>query len=467
MNGKLVKEIADLTCNLRNGCRVLLFKRTDLVNYNISSDQIILLAFFYALVIFSGSYLLSFPEPEISIYGLENIATHFFAVALAAYIVTRVSGSPEDVAGLFVVLFCTWPWFYLVWLLIGKSTNFSMWQFYGDKKYFYIVYNVWMIAVITYATSHIVGFTLRNIVKCLAIYLVVLVVPLHYLVVGQFWNLSYDYDSDLNKYASVNQENTYYKQFGFLENLKINTLAERPGISDIYFVGFGSYSEQDVFMKEVQYAKKLFDERFDTKGRSVALINNLKTFDKYPLASKNNLDIVLEHIGKLVNANEDVLFLYLTSHGSREHELSIDFMPLQLNSIDPQSLKKSLDNSGIKYRVLLISACYSGGFVGPLKDEYTLIMTASAADRTSFGCGNNSEFTYFGKAVFEEQLNTNYDFVDAFNKSIESIKNRELKRKFEQSRPQLFVGKMIRKKLDHLRNELEQFSEKRNKQAKY
>lgn len=458
MSKQLGNELTGLTCNLRNGCRALLFKRTDLEDYHISYDQIILLALSYTAISFLGSYFLSFPKPEISIYGLANITTHIAAIGLAAYIITRRSKTPEAALPLFVVFLSIWPLFYLVWLLIGSGSNFSVWQFFGEKKYLYLIYNIWMLAVVTYTASHVVGFTSKNVIKCLATYLLILGVPLHYLALGQFWHQSYDYDKNADKYASFNQENTYYKQFGFLDNLKINTLPERPGVSDIYFIGFGSYGAQDVFMKEVKYVKNLFDERYDTKGRSIALINNLKTIDSYPLASKNNLNIVLDHIGKLVNIDEDILFLYLTSHGSKKHKLSVELMPLTLNEIDPQDLKKSLDNSGIKYRVLLISACYSGGFMEPLKNEYTLIMTASAPDKQSFGCGNKNEFTYFGKAVFEEQLSNNYNFVNAFKEAIKSISARELREKHEPSNPQLFIGEKIKKKLEILSNELEKFS---------
>lgn len=43
----------------------------------------------------------------------------------------------------------------------------------------------------------------------------------------------------------------------------------------------GSYALQDVFMKEVRYIQRQFDERFDTRGRSVSLINNEKTAQIY------------------------------------------------------------------------------------------------------------------------------------------------------------------------------------------
>ena len=84
-----------------------------------------------------------------------------------------------------------------------------------------------------------------------------------------------------------------------------------------------------------------------------------------------------------------------------------------------------LDDAGIKWRIIVVSACYSGGFIDPLKDEHTLIMTASAANRTSFGCGNGSEATYFGDALFQHALRFEDSFVKAFQHARERIAERE------------------------------------------
>ena len=184
------------------------------------------------------------------------------------------------------------------------------------------------------------------------------------------------------------------------------------------------------------------------------------TLEDTLLASSSNLSLVLEHIGKLIDPDEDVLFLYLTSHGSREHQLSVNLMSLTLNTMGPSDLKDALDNSGIKFRVILVSACYSGGFVEPMKNDYTVVFTASNIDKQSFGCSNQSDFTYFGRAIFKEQMEHNYDLLDVFDKAIESIRNRENSEKLEHSEPQLYVGEKIREKLLILAEEIESFNRK-------
>ena len=151
-----------------------------------------------------------------------------------------------------------------------------------------------------------------------------------------------------------------------------------------------------------------------------------------------------------MDKNEDVLFLYLTSHGSREHELSVSFWPLALNDITPEKLRTMLDDAGIKWRVIVVSACYSGGFIKALENDNTLIATASAADKTSFGCSNDAEFTYFGEALFKNQLAHQHSFITAFQNAQTEISKREQAEKIEASQPQLSIGKAIQAQLQRL-----------------
>ncbi|HTS21742.1 MAG TPA: C13 family peptidase [Casimicrobiaceae bacterium] len=229
---------------------------------------------------------------------------------------------------------------------------------------------------------------------------------------------------------------------------------ERPGITDLYFVGFAPYAGENVFRKDVEVARDLFDDRFDTDGRSVLLINNPDTMLDTPFATVSNLRATLSEIGDIIDPDEDVVMVYLSSHGTRDHRLSIEFPPLQLDALSPQALKEMLDDAGIKWRIIVVSACYSGGFIEPLKDDRTLIMTASAADRTSFGCGAESEATYFGDALFQQALRFEDSFLKAFEDAKKIIADRERSEKRKPSNPQVFVGRAMAAKLPKLEAEL-------------
>ena len=460
MISRLNREVKGACLNLKNGLRLIVFKRIDLDEFHVSYDQVVILSIVLSGVFFLGGFILSLPEPEFSVFGIATVATHLTFLALCGYCFSKVDREKDQTLQFYIVLLSTWPLFCLYWLAVGEYALIGFWQFYGEHKYAYMVFNLWLAAVVISAVSRAVGASKKNIIRILLIYLATLGIPLNYLVFGNFWHQAYDPGVEYENYTSVNEEATYYRQFQLLEDFRSHLLPHRIGVSDIYFVGFGSYSRQDVFMKEVQYAKRVLDKKFDTVGRSVALINNLDTLEDTLLASSSNLSLVLEHIGKLIDPDEDVLFLYLTSHGSKEHQLSVNLMSLTLNTMGPSDLKDALDNSGIKFRVLLVSACYSGGFVEPLKNDYTVVFTASNIDKQSFGCSNLNDFTYFGRAIFKEQMEQNYNLLDVFDKAIESIRNRENSEKLEHSEPQLYVGEKIREKLLILAEEIESFNRK-------
>ncbi len=153
-----------------------------------------------------------------------------------------------------------------------------------------------------------------------------------------------------------------------------------PGMTDLYFVGAAGWASQDVFGRELTAARDLFDDRFGTRGRSIVLANDASTRDSRPLAGTITLRHALNAVGERMNREEDVLFLFVTSHGSQEG-IALSFphgAPFDRQTLSPQELRSMLVEAGIKWRVLVISGCESGVFIGPLQDDFTLIATAAA-----------------------------------------------------------------------------------------
>lgn len=245
---------------------------------------------------------------------------------------------------------------------------------------------------------------------------------------------------------STMSEAAFYQQ-PLLLNAALNDLQpSREGVHDWYFLGVAGDAEQDVFFSEIDRTKALFDEKFGTQGRSLELINNAQTQSDLPIASRTSLDMALTQIGKKMHRDEDVLFLTLSSHGGDDgkHDgqkvLAMQNDPIDLENIDPKWLRQTLDKSGIKWRVIVISACYSGAFIEALQSPTTLIITASAKDKASFGCSNEADYTYFGQAFFADSLLKNPSFNKAFNAAKIVITEREKAMGFEPSEPQYVVG---------------------------
>ncbi len=222
------------------------------------------------------------------------------------------------------------------------------------------------------------------------------------------------------------------------------------GVSEWYFVGVAGFGTQNVFANEIEQARQLFDVRFGTKGRSIALINNQYTWLDAPIATRTSIAAALKRVGEQMNADEDVLFLTLTSHGLVNEnnmptgEIALDNPPLQLEAIDGAWLKQALDNAGIRWRVIVVSACYSGAFIEPLSSPTTAIITASTADKASFGCSDDAELTYFGRAFFAESMRSKYGFSDVFANTKRRVAEQEALMGFEPSDPQMVVGSLMK-----------------------
>lgn len=207
---------------------------------------------------------------------------------------------------------------------------------------------------------------------------------------------------------------------------QLQTIApQRPGVVDVYGLVFAPYAAEQVFRRESSMVSTLLQERFDARGRVLHLLNHADTAGTHPWATPQNLQRAVAALGARMDRDEDVLVVYLTSHGARNHELAAWHWPLMVPPVTPRMLRSALDDAGIRHRVVAISACYSGGWVEPLATEHSLIMTAADATHTSYGCGALSELTFFGRAVFHEQLRQTHSFTEAFERAVPLIRQRE------------------------------------------
>ncbi|CAD7380904.1 C13 family peptidase [Xanthomonas arboricola] len=221
---------------------------------------------------------------------------------------------------------------------------------------------------------------------------------------------------------------------------------QRPGVTDLYVVGFAGDASDDVFRNETLYLRQLFERRFAARGRVVTLVNNPDNLGEQPyapLATYDNLYDTLAAIGKRMDRKEDALLLFVTTHGTEDHTLYVQVDQDEEDFISPQDLRQALDDAGIGNRIIVLSACYSGGFIPALRSPDTLILTAARADRPSFGCGNTSNATYFGQAWLIDAMNRSDDPLAAFDMARTAITAREKQEGELPSLPQQSLGKRI------------------------
>lgn len=237
-----------------------------------------------------------------------------------------------------------------------------------------------------------------------------------------------------------------------LDNALDNLADERGGETDLYFVGFAPYGGDDAYRASVEAAQQAMDGRWGTRERSLVLVNNPRTLVTVPFATVTYLREVLNEIGAIIDPETDVVMLYLAAPTVREGGLQAEQPPLSLVELGPTGLKQLLDDAGIKWRIVVVSACRSGSFVEPLADEFTLVITDAAADRATFGCDGRAPPGLFANAFFTEGLARLNSFDAAFDLARKAVAAREAAAGYAPpSDPQWSMGSEMARKVRSLR----------------
>lgn len=263
-------------------------------------------------------------------------------------------------------------------------------------------------------------------------------------------------DDEGGYWIDFDPEAVMYDQPRLMQSAIDGLQPRQPGTPNLYVVAFAGDGDEDVFRNEAEFVETLFSRRFNAQGHTIVLENNPVTLATRPLATLTNLTLALDAIAERMNPAEDILLLYLTSHGSRDHTLAVSMDPLPLNQITPEDLADALATEpSMRWKVLVVNACYSGGFIDALRDDSTMVITAARSDRTSFGCGTESEITYFGKAFLAEALNETRSVREAFDLAVASVDAwEERDRDGDRSEPQIASSRSIEAKLESWRQSL-------------
>jgi hypothetical protein len=440
----LREAMTNLWANLAGGFRFANGAPAELASFRPSAIQFALLLVLRAFALALADYWSAIPQPEFNWFSPAQFSLSAALFALSGTVIAGFAAGANRLLEFLIVVaaaqlapdvlyLCLHEW-------LSQADDSGRWAAMACA---YLAWVVWTLAIVFRAAATVFGLPKPAALLPVGFFALFNLVLDHSLPDQRWFYSRPEAAAQMAKGPAINGEDVIYRQPDLLAEATGKLAAERPGVVDLYFVGFGGQADEQVFAHETEFAKDLFDRRFDTAGRSVALVNSAGTVNRLPLANRHNLDTVLQAMAKRMNPTEDVLFLFLTSHGSKDHRLSVDFSPLPLDDIPASTLKEILDRAGIRNRVIVVSACYSGGFLDVLKNDSSLILTAASRDRPSFGCGTESEFTYFGDAFFVRALQDTRSFIDAFGKARSWIETREKREGKEPSNPQLFVGPAI------------------------
>jgi hypothetical protein len=423
---------ASLARNLRAGARLALFLSLRPFDFRVSAvDYAVLVAFNCLLWIVIGGVRVGFDGEFDSSALLVYLATVPLVLAVAL-IVALVYGAAERLLVVAVALSAPEPVFQLASLALPSvaavaGTQIAAFLFFGW---------IWMIAIRAVAVA--AGRQRPQLYQGALAVSVLMAVTLFVFPETDVWRAP-----EPDEAAPLADERLFHRQSELMEHALAEVQPGRPGVREHYFLGFAPDASEDVFVREMRHVRRLFDERFGTAGRSIALASSYDALEELPIGSLTNLSRALGRIGGAMNVDEDVLILYISAHGTPEHRLSAWQPPLQLAPLTPTALARMLQDSGIKWRVVVISACYAGGFIEPLRDDNSIIITAAASDRTSFGCESGRDYTYFGQAFVRDALAKTSSFIEAFEIARELVSKQEAAEGLPASLPQIVVGSAI------------------------
>lgn len=260
------------------------------------------------------------------------------------------------------------------------------------------------------------------------------------------WPFADDAESE-QAYEIPDTEAIYAAQPGLLE-AQFKALAPGdPNVPELFAVLGAGYPYQDLFKREISNVSTILAGKFGTQNRTVLLANMQHNTTDLPLLNRTNLSAVLQEVGSRMD-EDDIMFLFMTSHGSKE-ALSTSFYGVNGRNLSSEDVAAALEKSGIRNAVIAISSCYSGSFIDELSGPGRLIITAAAADRTSFGCSDENEWTDWSRVFFTQALSETDDFREAASIAQLFIASEEATDRRKPSQPQVFEGEAIGSALDN------------------
>jgi hypothetical protein len=432
---------AGLGRNLRGGFALITLRRRWPPQFVVSFDQLAALLLLNLALWGLLDALHSPREAPLSLDGLFGWACYLVLGLGACALVARMASPAANTRALLVTALSSTPYVLTVFWLLG-DLDLVRTHFQGAT----VVAMVYLALLSLRLLGAAYG-VVRRAAALLAL-LLVAVSPWVFGVLNldtRLW-VAEETTETQSEDDSGQAEALFYDQPARIAQAMARVHPAQHGKTNVYFLGFAGDGDPAVFRREAQFAREAFGERFGSSERSALLINDVEDRDSYPLASVSGLGQALSTMALRMDADNDVLVLFLTSHGSVDG-LEVQNGSLPLAQLGPADLREALDTAGIRYRVLVVSACYAGVFLDELKTDTTFIVTASDAEHSSFGCQEDRDLTWFGEAFLKDALPGSATLEDAFTRAKQLIAERENTEHEIHSNPQLFVGAGIRSKL--------------------
>ena len=152
-------------------------------------------------------------------------------------------------------------------------------------------------------------------------------------------------------------------------------------------------------------------------------------------------NVLLRRIGTLPARPGDRCLIFLTSHGERGAGL---WLARSQTAVSPDELAQALSRGCAAVpTVVVVSACYSGGFAtGKMARPNRIVLTAARNDRPSFGCQVDRVYNFFDECLLGA-LPKSATWRAVADESRECVRRMERALGEQPSEPQAYFGAVV------------------------
>lgn len=431
--------------NIVSGLKIAFFMPCNAEDFRITWDTLWAIIFIVLGLQISFNYIQADQSAKYSEWGIYFHAATFSMLMLSGYLISIITKNKNKILH-FVIPFynAILPLLFLnfIWAFDAPENLVSKVK---DAPIYLMTIWSFLIGFRVITLHHYIIIERKILASCFAATTMYILLSHTYMTTFFYDNGNDETEYVQSKFEKLNDEEIFAMQDPLLQKSFENISPSKKGKTDIYAISFGSYAYQDVFMKEVNYVDERLDKKLAITNR-IKLINNEATAFDLPMANGTNLKKAITEIESISQPDEDILLLYFTSHGGKTSGLSVNIGGgHSLKDLNGERLSEILDSSTIKHKVIIISSCYSGALIPHLKNENTMIITASADNKQSYGCSDDADLTYFADAYFKKSLSMTTDLEKAFQLAKTHVLEREKRENLTPaSNPQIFIGKNIK-----------------------
>ncbi len=399
----MLATLTGLFANLRAGARLALFARVERQAFRVDAAQLLLVVIVSALVDNAADWARQPPDAVLDWAALgAELASFAVLVAIAALLAWAFSDAPLTLA-LPIVVLASLPLVQIANLVPDFAvTREALPAWLPDTLYYLML--LWFLATLWRSAYVAMQPGPRRLPRSIAgglLLAIPLFVPAGALPDASWWKQPTAPSAlDANNPAS---EPVLSLQRELQEEALAALDDHAQGETNLYFVAFAPDGAGATWSARIDRARKLMDDRWGTRGRSLVYVNDLTTLTQAPVATVTHLREALEAIAAASDPDEDIVMLYIAGRSNPDGSLHVALPPLGLVQLTGAGLAHLFRQAGIRWRVVVVAACMPQPFVEALADDHTLVIAAPQGEGAT-GCARGEEPPAFGDALFGETL---------------------------------------------------------------